>query len=212
MNHSFFKYFDFNKLKKQSMISPIIPKYEPSNYVKKLKITDEKISELSTIDSSIDDFSNFDYICYNKALYKDYNTIDSDLKFRISKFQRTSSCENIFNSSTKSNVNKINKIFYSSKKNFNQSIDSNYNNSNRSVFSSSKKPYNKFFYHVKNRACSGINLFKNLYNEKTERSIGRTSSIKLPNVFQNKKFVNGNLLILSKHNIIDKIQLLKKKL
>ena len=212
MNHAFFKDFDFNKLKKQSMISPIIPKYEPSNYVKKLKITDEKISELSTIDSSIDDFSNFDYICYNKALYKDYNAIDSDLKFRISKFQRTSSCENIFNSSTKSNVNKINKIFYSSKKNFNQSIDSNYNSSNRSVFSSSKKPYNKFFYHVKNRACSGINLFKNLYNEKTERSIGRTSSIKLPNVFQNKKFVNGNLLILSKHNIIDKIQLLKKKL
>ena len=214
MNHPFFKDFDFYKLKKQSMLSPIFPKYEPINYTKKVKITSDKISEFSTIDSSIDDFSNFDYVCYNKVFHKDYNTIDNDFKFRISRFPRTSSCENLFNSPTKSNINKI---FYSTKKNFNQSIDYNYNNnnncnSNRSIFTSSKKCNNKIFCQIKNRVCSGINLFKNLNNEKTERPMGRTSSIKLPNVFQNKKFVNGKLLIISKHNNIDKIKLFKKKL
>ena len=215
MNHSFFKDFDFYKLKKQSMLSPIFPKYEPANYTKKVKVTSDKISEFSTIDSSIDDFSNFDYVCYNKVFHKDYNTIDNDFKFRISKFPRTSSCENLFNSPTKSNINKI---FYSTKKNFNQSIDYNYNNnnnsnnSNRSIFTSSKKCNNKIFCQIKNRVCSGINLFKNLNNEKTERPMGRTSSIKLPNVFQNKKFVNGKLLIVSKYNNIDKIKLFKKKL
>ena len=209
MNHSFFKDFDFNKLKNQNMISPIFPKYEPTNYVKKFKLSSDKNSEFSTIDSSSDDFSNFEYVCYNKVFHKDYNTIDNDLKFRISKIPRNSSCENLFYSSTKSNINKI---FNSSKKNFNQSIDYNFNNSNKSIFYSSRKNNHNIFLNIKNRACSGINLFKKVNNQKTERPIGRNSSIKLPNVFQNKKFVNGKLLILSKHINMDKIKLLNNKL
>ena len=184
------------------MNSPIFPKYEPTNYVKKFKSTRNKNSEFSTTDSSVDDFSNFEYVCYNKIFHKDCNTIDNDIKFRISKFPRNSSCENLFHSSTKSNINKI---FNSSKKSFNQSIDYNYNNSNKSIFNSSRKNNNNIFLYIKNRACSGINLFKKINNQKTERPIGRNSSIKLPNIFQNKKFINGKLLFLSKHINIDKI-------
>ena len=87
-NHSFFKGFKFESLKKKEMISPFKPKYNHKEYIKLSSFKEiNDYNNLNASNSNNDDpefIENFDYICYNK-IKKERNIINC-YKANSSKF------------------------------------------------------------------------------------------------------------------------------
>ncbi len=203
INHPLFKDFNFKKLKNETMLSPIFPKFDQSSYIK----IQEKNMEISKNEEIInEDFSNFDYICYNKIYEKEnQNKISKNIKYKLIKAKRSSSCFSIFQTPTKkySNNNSLN--LNSSCQNhyetISQSILFNYTNN---IINSNKNNNSKknIFYSNKSTKYSNKNIFRN-----SNIDFNHKLNIKLPKIVINKEINLNNrkkLLIVSKLNPLDK--------
>ena len=201
INHSFFKDFNFNKLKKQTMISPIIPKYDSIKMQKKYS---KKISEYSTNEeSSQEEFNNFDYICNNKV-FEEYYSIYPN-KFKVVKPKKSFSCSKIF---VKKNPKLTLNNFYTSQKKIEKSIDCTLNYSNCS-FISYRKNINKNKFTIKNNNINYYNnLFKNSSEDLFERKIGKSNRIIFPKILNQKL---GKILRLQKLNPFERVKLIRRK-
>ena len=200
INHPFFKDFNFNKLKNETMLSPIFPKFEQSNYI---KIEEKNIEIAKNEEINNDDFNNFDYICYNKVKEKE-NQNYKNIKFKLKKARRSSSCFNIFQTPKKQNSNNnslcLNCNYSNHNETINQSIFFNYTNN---IFNSNKKSNNhkNIFYSNKSTKYSKKNIFRN-----SNINFNNKLNLKLPKIINNKEISlkNKKLLIVSKLNPFDK--------
>ena len=202
INHPFFKDFNFKKLKNETMLSPIFPKFDQSNYIK----TQEKNIEMCKNEEiNNDDFRNFDYICYNKADEKvNQKNISKNIKYKLIKPKRSSSCINIFQTPTKKNSNNNSLFLNYNYPNHNETIyQSIYFNYTNNLFKTNKKSNSKknIFYSNKSSKYYKNNLFRN-----SNIDFNNKLNIKLPKIVNNKEksLNNKKLLIVSKLNPFDK--------
>ncbi len=179
-NHSFFKGFNYESLKKKEMISPFKPQYNPKGYVKLSKNKDNQSTSSNSSSSTLENLKyiyNFDYICYNKL-----NDENKKLKLIFSK--SSSSNKYIFNTPLKQNYKKIR----------NNSCDDDTSiDFKNDCLSSSRE---KYLFSLRNKNIGKKNiipkkiLFKNA-SMNNNLHIKKDNILLLPSIIQRNKNVNN---------------------
>jgi len=197
-NHSFFKGFKFESLKKKEMISPFKPQYNPKGYIKLSKDKDTKSTSSNSSSSSLDNLKyidNFDYICKNKL-----NNENNNIKPIYSKL--STSTKYIFKTPLKQNHKKI--------KNNSCDVDSSIDYKNGCLSSSREK----YLFILRNKKMEKKNimpkkfLFKNA-SMNNNLYLKKNSVLLLPSINQRNKNINylNNSVIKRKYienNLINK--------